>query len=109
MTLEIGEPILDARWNANIKKTIKNAPKPDAKFQASTHMENGQVLLEIKSTNLKVGKTKNPYFYPYIQDMLDADDPQSFQQFEHGIQMTLKPSWKLDDGLPAGYDRCACF
>lgn len=101
VTLDIGEPLEDARWNANIKKAIKNAPKPNAAFTASAQMKAEQVLLNIKSTSLQAGQIRKLYFFPYVQDMINADDPQSFHQFEHGIQMALKPSWKLDDSLPA--------
>lgn len=99
LTLEIGEPILDARWNANIKRALKSSPKQNTEFQASAHIEDELVLLDVKSSTLQAGKSRNPYFYPYVQDMIDANDPQNNHQFGRGIQMVLKPSWKLEDGL----------
>ncbi len=97
--IKIGEPVKDARWMANIKRALKAAPKPDQNFKAAARLQNESVFLDIQSKDLRAGQYKNPYFFPYVQDIIDADAPQVMQIFNGGFRLVLTPGWKLKDTL----------
>ncbi len=99
LPLLIGEPVKDGRWSANINRTLKKAPKVNAGFEAAARMKNGQFIVDIKADDLRAGQYKNPYFFPYIQDQIEADDPQNFSQVEDGIRIAMTPGFVLEEGL----------
>ena len=99
LAIDIGEPVLDARWNANINLALKAIPKKNSNILAAIVQKRSKLALEIKAAELTSGTLKNPYFFPYVQDMIDADALQTFEQFKHGIRLALMPGWKLEAGL----------
>ena len=104
LDIKIGEPIKDARWMANINRVLKAAPKPDQSFIAAARLQNESIILDIQSKDLREGQYKNPYFFPYIQDIIDADAPQVMQPYSDGFRLMLAPGWKLKDTL--SQDNC---
>ncbi|MBL4870735.1 MAG: hypothetical protein JKX72_07260 [Robiginitomaculum sp.] len=98
LTLEIGAPLLDGRWGANIRRTLAGIPQQNTHIRAAIHKDGDGFVLGIQAENLNVESVRNPYFFPYIQDMIDADAPQTTSQFEHGFSLGLNPGWKLERG-----------
>ncbi|PHS35112.1 MAG: thiol:disulfide interchange protein [Robiginitomaculum sp.] len=98
LELPIGAPVKDDRWSGNIERTIKRAPKPEG-LQASARLKNGVLNLDIGGGELDFAAIKNPYFFPYEQDLIDASAPQNIGSAERGVRLNLTPSFGLEDGL----------
>ena len=99
LSLTIGEPIKDARWSANIERAIMTAPKINQNFKSAGRLEDGRFLVEITAKELQAGQYKNPYFFPYVQDLIDADDPQILRAGTKGIGLSMTPAWMLENGM----------
>jgi len=98
LPLVVGEPVKDARWSANIERTIKNAPKPE-NLQASAVLVDGALHVDIAGSTLDFSAIKNPYFFPYEQDLINASAKQIVQSGETGVRFNLEPSFGLQDGI----------
>ncbi|PHR55207.1 MAG: thiol:disulfide interchange protein [Robiginitomaculum sp.] len=99
LALVVGERVEDARWNANIKRALNTSPKTDTGFSASARLDNGKLVLDIKADALTKGQYKNPYFFPYVQDLINADDVQTVSQGSKGLRLSITPDWILDEGI----------
>ena len=96
---EAGEaPIKDGRWFANIGRTIKQAPKPE-NLQASAALVDGALQVDITGGTLDYSTIRNPYFYPYEQDLIEATNTQINLRGEKGVRFQLEPSFGLEDGI----------
>ncbi len=98
LELPIGAPIRDDRWSGNIERSIKRAPKPEG-LQASAQLKNGVLSLDIGGGDLDFTTIKDPYFFPYEQDLIDASAPQNIALAKRGVRIDLTPSFGLEDGL----------
>lgn len=92
------EPVKDARWSANIERTIKNAPKPEG-LQASAALVDGALQVDIVGDTLDFSALRNPYFFPYEQDLVEASAKQIIGRGDAGLRFTLEPSFGLEDGI----------
>ena len=98
LPIVIGEPIKDGRWSANIDRSIKNAPKPEG-LQASAKLMDGSLQLDIAGGTLDFTAIRNPYYYPYEQDVIEASAAQIAARGETGLRFQLEPSFGLVDGI----------
>ncbi len=98
LTLRVGEAVKDERWSGNIERTIKRAPKPEG-LEASAVLKNNFLTLDIGGGKLDFAALKNPYFFPYEQDLIDASAPQDILSAERGVRINLTPSFGLADGI----------
>ena len=98
LSLVIGEAVKDARWSANIERAIKRAPKPD-NLQASASLVGGELQVDISGEGLDFGTIKDPYFFPYEQDLIEASAEQITVRGEIGLRFKLQPSFGLQDGI----------
>ncbi len=98
LPLVIGEPVKDARWSANILRTLNNAPKPD-NLQAAATLTDGKLQIDISGNTLDFAAIKNPYFFPYEQDIIEASAEQLIVRGDKGLRLKLKPSFGLKDGI----------
>lgn len=92
------EPVKDARWSANIERSIKRAPKPE-NLQASAALIDGALQVDIGGGSLDFSTIKNPYFFPYEQDLIEASGEQIVVRGNAGIRFKLQPSFGLQDGI----------
>ena len=99
LPIVIGEPVKDGRWSSNINRTIKKAPKAEPGYAASSRLENGVLNMEFTGPDLEASTYRNPYFFPYIQDLINADDAQSIAVGGKGLRVSMAPSYVLEDGL----------
>jgi len=98
LVLVVGEPVKDERWSGNIERTIKRAPKPEG-LEASAALNNGVLSLDIGGGDLDFAAIKNPYFFPYEQDLIDASAAQNIGRAGRGVRINLTPSYGLEDGI----------
>ncbi len=98
LPLVIGEAVKDARWSANIERTLMAAPKPEG-LQASAALVDGVLQIDITGGNLDFSAIKNPYYYPYEQDVIQASAKQIAARGDMGIRLKLAPSFGLEDGI----------
>jgi len=98
LSLVIGEPIKDARWSANIERTIKRAPKPE-NLQASAALVDGALQIDIGGGLLDFSTIKDPYFFPYEQDLIKASAKQIIERGDTGLRFKLQASYGLQDGI----------
>ncbi len=98
LSLVIGEPVKDARWSANIERTIKRAPKPE-NLQASASLVGGALQVDISGNTLDFSTIKDPYFFPYEQDLIEASAEQIIIRGETGLRFELQPNLGLQDGI----------
>jgi len=92
------EPVKDARWSANIERTIKNAPKPE-NLQAAATLIDGALQVDIGGGSLDFTAVKEPYFFPYEQDLIEASAEQIVMHGDTGLRFKLQPSFGLKDGI----------
>ena len=93
LDIKIGEPIKDARWMANINRALQAAPQENPDFTSAVKRQDQLFVLDVKSKHLQAGQYKNPYFFPYVQDVIDADAPQVVQQGTEGLRLKLTLGW----------------
>jgi thiol:disulfide interchange protein len=98
ISLVVGEPVKDSRWSSNIGRTIKSAPKP-GDLLASSALVNGVLQIDIAGEALDFNAVKDPYFYPYVQDLIEASAEQVVVRGDTGLQFQLEPSFGLEDGI----------
>ncbi len=92
------ESVQDGRWDANISRTLKNAPKPE-NLQASAVLADGSLQVDIAGGTLDFSSIKNPYFLPYEQDLIEAGAAQITLRGDTGLRFKLEPSFGLADGI----------
>ncbi|MCF6219657.1 MAG: thioredoxin family protein [Robiginitomaculum sp.] len=92
------EPVKDGRWDANISRTIKNAPKPE-NLLASAVLADGSLQVDIAGGELDFGTIRNLYFLPYEQDLIEASAAQITLRGDTGLRFKLEPSFGLADGV----------
>ncbi|HHI88358.1 MAG TPA: thiol:disulfide interchange protein [Hellea balneolensis] len=98
LELKVGTPLKDTRWAANLARVIRNAPKTEGLTGAAA-LRDGQLVIDIAGENFDPAGLKNPYFFPYEQDVIDASAPQKVERGTHGIRFVLKPDYALEKGI----------
>lgn len=101
LPLTIGPREVDNRWNDNIKRALRRAPSDNtainAAFQYQHGDENSTFALSIADANLSAklqnGTARNVAIFPYVQDLINADKPQTIAIHENGIATTLEAGW----------------
>ncbi len=99
---KVGKSIKDSRWAAAIAREIKKAPKPaseNMELKAGANIKNEALIIDIKAKNIDFSAIKNPYFFPYEQDIINADIDQKFATSTQGISFSLAKGFKLEAGL----------
>jgi len=99
LPITIGEPIKDGRWSANINRALKKTPKSEPGYAAAARLENGLLHMEFTGPDLSEGMYKNSYFFPYVQDLINADKAQMVTTGDKGLKLEMVPSFVLEDGL----------
>ena len=92
------EPIKDGRWSVNIDRTVKAAPKSE-NLQASAALIDGALQVDITGGTLDFAAIRNPYYYPYEQDVIEASAEQVALRGATGLRFKLEPSFGLEDGI----------
>jgi len=105
LPITIGDPIKDGRWSANINRTLRKAPKENPAFAAAARFDSGLLTMDFTGPELSgttynnSGLYKNAYFFPYVQDLINADEVQLVTTAEKGLRLEIAPSYVLEDGL----------
>jgi thiol:disulfide interchange protein DsbD len=83
-----GAPAADPVWGPVIARALEAAPKPEglaATFQAADH----RLTLAVAGPGLPGGTTREAYFYPYEETLIDHAKPQSLDRGKDGLTLTL--------------------
>lgn len=99
-------PIMDGRWERNIRKAIETAPV--AKLSKSTaRVEGGKLVIETELQDMEI---RNPYIYPIQPGTILHSDPQVSAVGERGARVALAPGFNIKDPVEGpiayllGYD-----
>lgn len=99
LRLHVGTPQIDRRWQANIEREIKNAPKFTDGINAKAAMQNNQLNVVFEGDVLNAKSIRKPYFFPYVQDLIDSDQKQISKFGQNQLSMQIAPGFLLKDGL----------
>ncbi len=98
LELKVGTPVEDSRWASNLRRTIKNAPKETGLIGGAA-LVGDMLQIDIAGRGLDPAGLKNPYFFPYEQDVIDASAPQKVLLGKKGLRFVLKPDFALEKGI----------
>jgi len=99
-------PIMDGRWERNIRKAIEAAPIA-IDSESTARIENGQLVIDTRLPNMEV---RNPYIYPVEPGTILHSDPQSVSIGEGGVRVALAPGFNIKGAVESpieyllGYD-----
>ena len=93
--VEVGNPQIDNRWDFNIDKALKEAPRLSTD-QAQLKFSGGRLQIDIAGdyTNLE-----QAYFFADTTGYIAHSDPQTLIRAEKGLRLDITPGFLLQDGL----------
>lgn len=94
LPLTVGKPVLDNRWDANIRRALNAAPKR-ADTPATMRLEGDQLIVDVDTG----GAIADPYLFPYTPSVNNPSAPQTFAIGEHGARLTMAAGFVTSGGL----------
>ena len=98
MALNVGEPIIDNRWNSNISRTLKKVPQ-SVEVEAATYLDGDTLVIDIASMDFAEGVISDPYIFPNAQSYISPSAPQTPQLGPQGLRVTMTPGFKTENGV----------
>ncbi|HHL43230.1 MAG TPA: thiol:disulfide interchange protein [Hellea balneolensis] len=99
LSLKVGDPVIDGRWDANIKREIAKAPKSTTSIKAGAALSDQVLKLDFAGPFFEGANIRNPYFFPYEQDLINADQEQKSTKRPNGLTLEAAAGFLLEDGL----------
>ncbi len=104
--IEVGDPVVDTRWNDAINSALGDAPTPEA-AQAGISRQGDKIVLHV--SGLQDAGYDNAYYFPFEQGVIDHSAPQHLDIGDNGFRIALTPGFDWESGVPMNADGVVRF
>ncbi|WP_017931271.1 protein-disulfide reductase DsbD family protein [Robiginitomaculum antarcticum] len=98
LSLRVGEPQIDNRWQNNIERTLKKVPPPSA-AKASAYLDDGALFVDVADMELADGVIEDAYIFPDEPSFISPSDAQQITLGPQGLRARLVPGYKTENGV----------
>ncbi len=99
--IEVGEAVIDGRWNDVISAALSDAPAPE-RAEAGMMRQGDQVVLQV--AGLSDAGFDNAYYFPFEQGVIDHSAPQKLDIGDNGFRIAMTPGFSWEGGAPVSAD-----
>lgn len=98
LSIAVGEPQIDSRWNSNIERALRNVP-PVNTAKASAYMNDGALIIDIADMDLAEGIIEDAYIFPNQPSFISPSEAQHVKLGPQGLRAKLVPGYKTENGV----------